>query len=87
MINTGNYPFTTQVCVKSSLTIEGKNILLPKMTINLLTILTLQQEQAMDMSKKHEMFSSMIFAILQDHNITFIVTSSMIRTYNQTSQQ
>jgi hypothetical protein len=33
------------------------------------------------------MLSSMISAILQEHDITFIVTSSMIKTYNQTSQQ
>jgi hypothetical protein len=90
MTNIGNCPFDAQVCITSSLSTEGQNTLLLELTIKLLTILTLKQEQTMYILEKQclqKMPSSMISAILQEHNITFIVTSSMIRTYNQTSQR
>ncbi len=90
MINIGNYPFTAHVWITSFLSIEGQNTLLLELTTKLLTILTLKQEQVMYILEKQclqKMPSSMISAILQEHDITFIVTSSMIETYNQTSQQ
>jgi len=67
-----------------------ENTLLPKLTIILLTVLSLQQEHAMYMLEKQclqEMPLSMISAILQKHDITFTIISFMIRTYNQTSHQ
>jgi hypothetical protein len=65
----------------------GEKHSIAKLTIRLLTILSLQQEHAMYMSKKQclqEMPLSMISAILQKYDITFTITSIMIRTYDQT---
>jgi hypothetical protein len=85
MTSIGNYPFTAQVRITSSLSTEGQNTLLPELTIRSLMVFSLQREQAMYMPEKQclqEMPSSVISAILQEHDITFTVTSSMIRTFH-----
>jgi len=52
MTSIGNYPFTTQVCIASSLSTKGQNIMLLELTIRLLIVLSLQQEQTMYMLEK-----------------------------------
>jgi hypothetical protein len=52
MTSIGNYPFTAQVCITSSLSTKGQNIMLLELIIKLLIVLSLQQEHAKYMLEK-----------------------------------